>query len=285
MCGIVGYTGPREAGAAPDRGPEEARVPRLRLRRDRHPLQRRIHDPPLAREAREPGREARGRAGRRRDGDRPHALGDPWPADRDQRAPADRLHGTDRRRAQRYLRELRGAQGRPREGGAPVQERDRHRGLRPRGRGRVPGRPSRGRSCGGQEPDRRLRRGRVLEPRARSPRDRALGAADRPRARRRRELRRVGPGRPGALDPRRHLPRRRGRGARRREGRFRPQRRGRAPRAPGPPDPAGTRSPPRRAATATTWPRRSTSSRRRSPSRWAARSPSRPASSISIRRC
>ena len=55
--------------------------------------------------------------------------------------------------------------------------------------------------------------------------DRALGPADRPRARRRRELRRLGPGRARALDARRHLPRGRGRGARRREGRPRPQRR------------------------------------------------------------
>ena len=72
-----------------------------------------------------------------------------------------------------------------------------------------------------EDPDRRLRRARVLEPRAGGPRRRPLGPADRARARRRRELRRVGPGRPGALDARRHLPRGRGRGARRREGRPR----------------------------------------------------------------
>ena len=41
MCGIVGYTGPREAGPDPHRGPAPPRVPRLRLRRDRARRRRR----------------------------------------------------------------------------------------------------------------------------------------------------------------------------------------------------------------------------------------------------
>ena len=46
MCGIVGYVGPETGGSHPARGLETARVPRLRLGGNRHALQRRLHDPP-----------------------------------------------------------------------------------------------------------------------------------------------------------------------------------------------------------------------------------------------
>ena len=85
----------------------------------------------------------------------------------------------------------------------------------------------------------RLRGARLLEPRAGRPRGRPLGPADRARPGRRRELRRLGPRGARSVDARRHLPRGRRRGARRCEGRGDPQRGGRAPRTAGPPDPVG----------------------------------------------
>ena len=118
---------------------------------------------------------------------------------------------------------------------------------------------------------RRLRRRRLVERRAGGSRDRPLGAPDRARDRPGRELRRLRSGGSGVLDARRDLPRGRGRRARGREGRAHRGREGRDARARSSTGSSGTPSPRRRAATATSWPRRSTSSRPRSPRRSAAR--------------
>ncbi len=224
------------------------------------------------------------RSGRRSHRHRPHPLGHARPADGDQRPPADRLHRPDRRRAQRHLRELRGAQGGPREGRPPLQERDRHRGLRPRGRGRLPGRSH----AAVRAAVRKLTGAYAVlvsssrEPgvlvTARSGPPIALGLGDGENY--------------VASDPVALVPWTRdvifledGDVARvDAEGRRDPQRRGRRGSTGRCTGSSGTPSPPRRAATATSWPRRSTSSRPRSPRRSAERSRWRPASSTSIRR-
>ena len=172
-------------------------------------------------------------------GNRPHALGDARPADRAERPPAHGLQGRGRRRPQRHLRELRRAEGRSRGSRSPLHQRDGHGGFRARGRGRLLGRPLRGGPLRHADPDRRLRRSRVVERGAGGPRRRPLGPADHDRPGERRELGRVRPGRARALDARRHLPGGRRRGPRGRE--ERPDLRRRRPDrgAPAAPDPLG----------------------------------------------
>ena len=78
-------------GPGDPRRPAPARVPRLRLGRHRRGARRRAPAPPLRGQAREPGREPRRGAARRRLGRRAHPLGHPRPADRGERAPAPGL--------------------------------------------------------------------------------------------------------------------------------------------------------------------------------------------------
>ena len=132
MCGIVGYTGPREAGPDPHGGPAPPRIPRLRLRR--HRARRRPGRPVR--------REARGQAEQPPDGDRradaarrararAHPLGDPRPPERRQRPSPGGLHRADHGDPQRDHRELPGAPRRPRGARPHARLRDGHGGDRP----------------------------------------------------------------------------------------------------------------------------------------------------------
>ena len=108
MCGIVGYTGPREAGPIlleglrrlEYRGYDSAGIALVDERR--RPVRREA-----GRQARQPARR-RSPTGRPHAGDRPgpHPLGDPRPAERPQRPPARRLHRRDHGHPQRDHREL-----------------------------------------------------------------------------------------------------------------------------------------------------------------------------------
>ena len=144
MCGIVGYVGPRDAVPVIVEGLAAARVPRIRLRRDRGGHERRAAAAALGGQAQEPGGEPRGGAAARRLRRRPHALGDPRPAQRGERAPAPGLHRPAGGRAQRDHRELPRAEDAPRGRGPCLRHADGHRGGRAPGRIALPGRPGAG---------------------------------------------------------------------------------------------------------------------------------------------
>ena len=193
-------------GPHPHRGPGPPGVPGLRLRGDRAGRRRRRA---LRREA---GRQARqspsGHPGSDApcgDRARPHALGDPRPAERPQRPPAPGLHGRDHGHPQRDHRELPRPARRPRGARPHPGVRDGHRGPRPHGRGALPGRPRRRRpghapAVRGGVRDRRdaSRRGRPARrgPQGRAARRRPGRWRELPRQRRRRDPR---PHRPGRL--------------------------------------------------------------------------------------
>ena len=275
MCGIVGYTGPREAGPILIEGLQAARVPRLRLGRDRP---RRRGRRPVRREAGRQAREPPDRDRRpdaaRGDRARPHALGDPRPAERPQRPSPPGLHRRHHGHPQRDHRELPRAPRRPRGARPHADVRDRHGGDRPPRRGglrratsptrsgprsassRAPTRSSSctgARSAGSSAPARTCRS--------------SSGSARRGELHRQRRRR----------DPRPHEPDRLPRGGRRRRrpaDRRRDHRhRRRAARAGRDDRSTGRPRPPRRAATSISCSRRSTSSPRRSASRSPAGSP------------
>ena len=199
-------------GSDPSRRPRTARVPRLRLRR--HRALRRTA-PPLpgprhrqAGPAHEPHRGHPAACRRRR---RPHALGNPRPALRGERASAAGPVRARRGGAQRHHRELRDAAPALHRSRRALRLRDRHRGARPprRRRARGRGRPRSG-TAGRAHRDRgrllrrRDRDGRSGEAGGRARRERRR-AGDRPR--RRRAVRRLGPGRAAPVLAARHLPR------------------------------------------------------------------------------
>ena len=225
------------AGGGPDphRGPQAARVPRLRLGRDR-PRRRRRR--PVRREA---GRQAGQPPDRDRRPDapcrhrpRPHPLGDPRAPERPQRpsrtttAPArsrSSTTGSSRTSASCATASRRAA---------TADLRDRHRGDRPPRRGGVRRATWPRRSADALRQARgRVRHRRHAPRRGRPARRRPEGRAARRRPRRRRELPRLG--RRG--DPRPHRPDHLPRGGRRRRpppvGRDDHRRRRRAPRAAG----------------------------------------------------
>ncbi len=200
-------------GPHPDRGAQAARVPGLRLGRDRP--RRRRRRPVRGEAGRQAGQPPDGHRrsdAARRDRPRPHALGDAWPAERSQCPSAPRLHGRDHGHPQRDHRELPRPARRARGTRPSPDLGDRHRSHRPPGRGGLPGRPGRRRpACApaarGRLRDRgdAYRRGR---PAGRRPQGRAAGG----RPRRRREL----PGLRCRGDPGPHRPDRVPRGRRRR---------------------------------------------------------------------
>jgi hypothetical protein len=149
----------RGAAALPshhDRGPEAARIPRLRLggRGGADPRgtaghQGRRQDP---RAGGAPPEGGCGRYGRHR----AHPLGHARRAQRHERPSAHGHLRAARPGAQRHHRELRGAQGGAEGRGPGVHHRDRHRGARPPDR-EVPGARSQARAGGGQGARRRRR--------------------------------------------------------------------------------------------------------------------------------
>ncbi len=119
------------------RWPAEARVPRLRLGRDRGGGPVRPRREARQGEAAEPGGGPEGGAGPGLHRDRPHPLGHPRPPLRRERAPA--LLRRRGGRPQRDHREPPRAQGGALRARPPVRVGDGHRDLRPPHRGRAPG--------------------------------------------------------------------------------------------------------------------------------------------------
>ena len=213
MCGIVGYTGPREAGPILIEG----------LRR----LEYRGYDSAGIALVDEDGdlfvEKQAGKLANLHDGDRrpdaarrdrpgPHPLGDPRPAERPQRPSPPGLHRRHHGHPQRDHRELPRAARRARGARPHADVGDRHRGDRPPRRGGLPGRPGR-RGPGGAPPARgRLRARRDAQGRDQPARRGPPGRAADRRAERRGELHRQR--RRG--DPRPHQPGRLPRGGRRR---------------------------------------------------------------------
>ena len=131
MCGIVGYIGDKERGRHHRRGAEAPRVSRLRLGgRGGHRLRRTAGPARRPDGSRSSKALLRERPGERHDRHRPHALGDPRPPHRRERASAHRRVGRPRRRAQRDHRELPADQGAAPGRGPPLPLGDRHRGHR-----------------------------------------------------------------------------------------------------------------------------------------------------------
>ena len=162
---------------------------------------------------------------------RPHPLGDPRQADREQRASA--RHRTARGRAQRHHREFPRTARRAGEKGRQIPQRDRHRGGRASRhrrdeQGQVAGR---GREGGAAAAARRVRARLPVRRRGRSSDRRAQGLAARGRLRRRRDVSRLRRDRARAVHRHHQLSRRRrlGRGdAQRRRGPRRQRPGGRA---------------------------------------------------------
>ena len=144
MCGIVGYTGPREAGPIlieglrrlEYRGYDSAGIALVDEEGDLFVekkagklanLQDAIARPDAARD----------------DRPRAHPLGHPRPPQRPQRASPPGLHGRDHRHPQRDHRELPRAARRARGARPRAHVRDRHGGDRAPRRGGLPGRPRR----------------------------------------------------------------------------------------------------------------------------------------------
>ena len=147
---------------------------------------------------------------RRRVRHRPHAMGDPRPADRGERASAPRLHRPDRRRAQRHHRELPRSEAAAEARGPQVRHRDRHRDRGASRRARDERR--RARECGqafAVVHARPVRAGADLGRRSGQDRDGAERTADCRRSWRRRVLRRLRHPRDSQPHPRRRVPRRR----------------------------------------------------------------------------
>ena len=119
MCGIIGYIGPRPVvplildglRKLEYRGYDSAGIAVVSDGADDDPAQRR--------QARQPRDGPRRRPAVGRVRHRPHPLGDARPAHRGERAPAPRLHRSDRRRPQRHHRELSRAQARAPVAGPP----------------------------------------------------------------------------------------------------------------------------------------------------------------------
>ena len=114
----------------PARGPASARISRLRLGRHRGRQQGQA----ASRQAQGPGPRARRPAAAEVQGHvrhRPHALGDPWRAERPQRPSPQRRHRPLRRGAQRHRRERRGAARATHRARLCLHLRHRHRGVRP----------------------------------------------------------------------------------------------------------------------------------------------------------
>ena len=235
-------------------GAQAARVPRLRLGGRGGDRARGAADPPGRRAHQGAGGHSPRAADRRPHRARPHPLGDPRPAHRRERAPAHRRLRRPGRGAQRHHRELPADQGAPAGRGPRLQVGDGHRGHRPPDRAASQGHPAPGR--GG--PPRPARAARLLRDRGAPPPDaRPPGGGQARRgqrgggARRERDLPRLRhPGHP--------LPHpRRGRAGGRGRRDHHPRRASRsptstAPRCSGPrAGSCGTRSWPRRAATAT----------------------------------
>ncbi len=137
MCGIVGYTGPREAGPILHRGAARASSTAATTRPG-SPSSTTAGDLFVEKRA---GKLAnlqtahRGPHAARRDRPRPHALGDPRPPERPQRPSPPGLHRRDHRHPQRDHRELPRAARRARGPRPHADLRDRHRGARPPRRG------------------------------------------------------------------------------------------------------------------------------------------------------
>ena len=213
MCGIVGYTGPREAGPILIEG-----LKRLEYRGYDSAGIALVDDDGRAvrreagRQARQPPDRDRRPDAARRDRAGPHALGDPRPAERPERPSPPRLHGRDHGHPQRDHRELPRAARRARGARPHAHLRDRHGGDRPPRRGGLRRRPWRRRARRAAPARGRLRARRDAHRRGRSAGRSAQGRAARRRPRRRRELPRLGRRR----DPRPHRPDRLPRGRRRR---------------------------------------------------------------------
>ena len=261
MCGIVGYTGPREAGPIlieglkrlEYRGYDSAGIALVDDAGDLFVEKRagKLVEP--ADGARRPDAACRHRA-------RAHALGDARPPERPERPSPPRLHGRDHGHPQRDHRELPRAARRARGARPHADLGDRHGGHRPPRRGGLPRRPRRGRARRPPPARGRVRDRRHAHRRGRSARRRPQGRAARRRPRRRRELPRLG--RRG--DPRPHRPDRLPRGRRRRRPAAVGRRRSPTSRAPSASERSrpstGRPRPPRRAATSISCSRRSTSS-------------------------
>ena len=95
------------------------------------PWRRRPDPPARPRQAAQSRNSGSRRAARRQDRHRPYPLGDPWPAEREQRPPA--CHRTAGGRAQRHHREFPRAARRAGKPRAPIRHRDRYRSGRPSG--------------------------------------------------------------------------------------------------------------------------------------------------------
>ena len=136
MCGIVGYTGPREAGPIlieglkrlEYRGYDSAGIALVDEDGDLFVEKKAGKLANLADGARRPHAP-------RRDRPRPHPLGDPRPPERPERPSAPGLHRRHHGHPQRDHRELPRAPRRPRGARPHAHLRDRHRGDRPPRRG------------------------------------------------------------------------------------------------------------------------------------------------------
>ena len=207
MCGIVGILGTEGGRRRSRRRAAAARISRLRLGRRRHRRERPSRSPARRGQAQEPGAAALqpSPAGPHRP--RPHALGDARQAGRAQRASAHER--ARRRRAQRHHRELPGAARRAHRQGPRVPDRDRHRdGAAPRqrlsGSGPRAGRGGQGRPAAAA---RRVRARHHLRRRGQPDDRRAAGTAARHRARRGRDVSRLGRHRARPLHRHDHLSR------------------------------------------------------------------------------
>ncbi len=198
------------AGGTADPGfAAPAGISRLRQRRHRHAGQRPHRAPPRRGQARQSRRRAGSLAADRHDRHRPHALGDAWRADREQRASARHLARVDR--AQRHHREPRRTARRTRGGGPGVQHRDRHRDGGATGRSEPAARHGSDRGGGRGVPPagRRLCAGDDLLRPSRTDRRRAARRAAGGGLRRGRDVRRLRRPGAGAADPAHRLSERR----------------------------------------------------------------------------